>query len=53
MGDLSKDDQEQLNYIRRWQERKRTRKLHLSLAKSYLKVAVEELVLYLKGCEKL
>ena len=51
-SDLSKDDQEQLEYIRKWQERKRRKKLHLSFAIGYFKVAVEELILYFKGGEK-
>ena len=37
MGDLSKDDQEQLVYIRRWQELRFRKKLHLGYAKTYFK----------------
>ena len=54
MGKLSEDDEEQLEYIRKWQEmkekkkeekqhRKRMKKFHLERTKWYLAKAVEEL----------
>lgn len=68
MGKLSANDEEQLEYIRKWHEmkeeqkrekarRKNIRNMHLVSAKGHFKAALDEFLVYLKlifkrGCSQ-